>query len=66
MLSRKAVAEPQSSTGLSREWQCNIDLGGKGAQSVTEIGVHLSALIITRRAKTVEIGPIPMYPEQPL
>ena len=40
MLSSKAVAEPQSSTGLSREWQSNIDLGERGAQSVTEIGVH--------------------------
>ena len=40
MLSCEAVAEPQSSTGPSREWQCNIDLGGREAQSVTQIGVH--------------------------
>ena len=30
MLSHEAVAEPQSSTGPSREWQYNIDLGGEG------------------------------------
>ena len=33
MLSRKAVAEPQSSTGLSREWQYNIDFGGGGRKA---------------------------------